>query len=241
MTTKEIFVKKTSLLIITVIMAICLTIIATGQQSESQPASKPTSAIPQKQLTEYKQAQQGDVQIHLNGGKDQAILGATNTLEIWIANGEPLIGMTLGFEIRSQVAFRLLQPYGNAPVKNPFIKEEEEVAGKFDFGGLKVRRAEAPGAIVDSFMIGGASSELQFPRHKKSTLCYSLQFRIPASEKAVPGGICVDNIFFPPAGNWTLHDKEGFSPTFQGRPNASAANPDAAPVCFDVVKGAGKP
>jgi hypothetical protein len=214
---------------------------ATGQQLESQPVLKPASANPQMVLAEYKQAQQGDVQIHLNGGKDQAIIGATNTLEIWIANGAPLVGMSLGFEIRSQAAFRWLQPYGNAPVKNPLIKEEEEVAGKFDFGGLKVKRAEAPGATVDSFMIGGATSELRFPKHKKSTLCYSLQFRIPVSEKPTPGGFCVDNIFFPPAGSWTLYDREGFQPTFQGRPNTSAAKPDAVPVCFDVVKSAGKP
>ncbi len=233
--------KKSAPSLITLLMAICLTAMATGQQLESQPVLKPASANPQMVLAEYKQAQQGDVQIHLNGGKDQAIIGATNTLEIWIANGAPLVGMSLGFEIRSQAAFRWLQPYGNAPVKNPLIKEEEEVAGKFDFGGLKVKRAEAPGATVDSFMIGGATSELRFPKHKKSTLCYSLQFRIPVSEKPTPGGFCVDNIFFPPAGSWTLYDREGFQPTFQGRPNTSAAKPDAVPVCFDVVKSAGKP
>ncbi|MCX6833072.1 MAG: hypothetical protein NT028_13260 [candidate division Zixibacteria bacterium] len=232
--------KKSTLLLITVLMAICLARVATGQKSESQPVSKPVFAIPQRVLAEYKEAQQGDVQIHLNGGKDQAIIGTTNTLEIWIANGAPLIGMSLGFEIRSQAAFRWLQPYGNAPVKNPLIKEEEDVAGKFDFGGLKVKRAEEPGATVDSFMIGGATSDLRFPKHKQSTLCYSLQFRIPASEKPTPGGFCVDNIFFPPAGSWTLHDTEGFQPTFQGRPNTSAGKPDAAPVCFDVVKGTGK-
>jgi hypothetical protein len=239
---KEILVKKSVLLLITVLMAVCLTtFVATGQQSKSQPASKSVSAIPQKVLAEYKQAQQGDVQIHLNGGKDQAIIGATNTLEIWIANGAPLIGMSLGFEIRSQAAFRWLQPYGSVPEENPLIKEEKEVVHKFDFGGLNVKRATAPGATVDSFMIGGASKNLRFPQHKQSTLCYSLQFRIPASEKPVPGGFCVDNVFFPPAGSWTLHDTEGFQPTFQGRPNTSAEKPDAAPVCFDVVKNAGKP
>jgi hypothetical protein len=234
-------VKEVTLLLVIVLTAIYLTVMATDQQLQAQPVSKPVSAIPQKVLAEYKQAQQGDVQIHLNGGKDQAIIGATNTLEIWIANGAPLVGMSLGFEIKSQAAFRWLQPYGNAPVKSPLIKEEEDVAGKFDFGGLKVRRAEAPGATVDSFMIGGATSELRFPKHKKSTLCYSLQFRIPASEKPTPGGFCVDNIFFPPAGSWTLNDTEGFQPTFQGRPNASTEKPDAVPVCFDVVKSAGKP
>jgi hypothetical protein len=233
--------KKSALLPIAVLMAICLTVVANGQQVKSQPTSRPVSAVPQKVLAEYRQAQQGDVQVHLNGGKDQAIIGATNTLEIWIANGAPLVGMSLGFEIRSQAAFRWLQPYGSAPVKNPLIKEEEDVAGKFDVGGLKVKRAEAPGATVDSFMIGGAASDLQFPKHKQSTLCYSLQFRIPASERPTPGGFCVDNIFFPPAGSWTMYDTEGFQPTFQGRPNTSAAKPDAVPVCFDIVKSAGRP
>jgi hypothetical protein len=100
--------KKSALLPIAVLMAICLTVVANGQQVKSQPTSRPVSAVPQKVLAEYRQAQQGDVQVHLNGGKDQAIIGATNTLEIWIANGAPLVGMSLGFEIRSQAAFRWL-------------------------------------------------------------------------------------------------------------------------------------
>jgi hypothetical protein len=234
-------VKKSALLLITVLMAICLICVAIGQQSKSQPVSKPVSAIPQKVLAEYSQALQGDVQIHLNGGKDQAILGATNTLEIWIANGAPLVGMSLGFEVRSQVAFRWLQPYGSVPEENPLVKEEGDAVHKFDFGGLMVKRAEMPGTIVDSFMIGGAAKNLRLPKHKQPTLCYSLQFRIPASEKPTPGGFCVDNIFFPPAGSWTFYDREGFRPTFQGRSNTSAENPDAVPVCFDVVKSTGKP
>ncbi len=232
--------KKSALLLITVSMAICLSVVTTGQQLKSQPVSKPESAIPQKVLAEYSRAQQGDVQIHLNGGKDQAIIGATNTLEIWVANGAPLIGMSLGFEVRSQAAFRWLQPYGSVPEENPLIKEEGDVVNKFDFGGLNIKRAVAPGATVDSFMIGGIARNRRFPQHKQSTLCYSLQFRIPAGEKPVPGGFCVDNIFFPPAGSWTLHDTEGFPPTFQGRPNTSTEKTDAAPVCFDVVKSAGK-
>lgn len=228
--------KKSALFSMTVLMVISLTGIVFGQQSQSQPASKTVSAIPQNMLAEYKKVQQGDVQIHLNGGKDQAIIGATNTLEIWIANGAPLTGLSLGFEIRSQAAFRWLQPYGSFPEENPLIKEEGDAVRKFDFGGLLVKRAEAPGATVDSFMIGGATRRLRFPKHKKATLCYSLQFRIPASEKPIPGGFCVDNIFFPPAGSWTLHDVEGFPPTFQGQPSTSDGRPDAQAVCFDVVK-----
>jgi len=94
--------KKSALILVAVVSAIFLTCVASGEQSKSQPVSKAVSAIPPKVLAEYKQAQQGEVQIHLNGGKDQAIIGATNTLEIWIGNGAPLVGMSLGFEVKSQ-------------------------------------------------------------------------------------------------------------------------------------------
>ncbi len=233
--------KKSSLLLVAVLAAPFLAYVAIAQQTKANEPSKPTPTVPSKVIIEYKEARQGDVQIHLNGGKDQAIIGATNTLEIWIANGAPLAGMSLGFEIRSKAAFRWLQPYGTAPDDNPLIKEEGDAARKFDFGGLLVKRAEAPGATVDSFMIGGATRNLRLPKHKKPTLCYSLQFRIPATETPVLGGFCVDNIFFPPAGSWTLDDGRGFAPTFQGRPNSGGEKPDAPPVCFDVVKGVAKP
>jgi hypothetical protein len=220
-------VKKSFL--ITIAMALMLSLAAFSQQSLAQTGKK-------KSVAEYKDVQQGDVQVHLNGGKDQAIVGATNTLEIWVANGAPLVGMSLGFEIRSVAAFRWMQPYGTVPENNPLIKEEGDGAGKFDFGGLNFRRAEAPGATVDSFLIGGAARNLRFPKHKQPVLCYSLQFRIPAGEKPVAGGFCVDNIYYPPAGSWTLHDGQGFPPTFQGKANSGSGKPDAPPVCFDIVK-----
>ena len=221
-------------------LIVSLFVAVLGQQMKSETAAKPATAAPANVLKEYKEAQQGDVQVHLNGGKDQAIIGATNTFEIWIANGAPLAGMSLAFEIKSVAAFRWLQPYGEKPVANPFIKEEGNAAGVFDFGGLNVKRAAAPSATVDSFLIGGAAQSVKLPKHKQSTLCYSLQFRIPAGEKPVPGGFCVDNIFFPPAGSWTLYDVSGFPPTFQGRPNSHSTKPDAPAVCFDIVKAAPK-
>jgi hypothetical protein len=228
--------KTSKLLLITVSITLCLSNLAIGEQAKPDATAKPAGAVPANVSKEYKEAQQGDVQIHLNGGKDQAILGATNTLEIWIANGAELSGMSLAFEIRSVAAFRWLQPYGERPIINPFIKEEGDAAGAFDFGGLNVKRAAASSATVDSFLIGGAAQAIKLPKHKRPTLCYSLQFRIPASEKPVPGGFCVDNIFFPPAGSWTLHDGSGFPPTYQGRPNSHPTKPDAPAVCFDIVK-----
>lgn len=221
---------KTCSVLIAIVTVLFVSVVTFGQSKGSA----------QKAVAEYSEAQEGDVQIHLNGGKDQAIIGATNTLEIWIANGAPLVGMSLGFEIKSVAAFRWLEPYGNIPEESPFIKEEGDVAGKFDFGGLNYRRATAPSATVDSILIGGAARNKKFPKHSKPVLCYSLQFRIPGSEKPVPGGFCVDNIYFPPAGSWTLHDGEGFPPMFQGKPNTSSAKPDAPAACFDIVKAAAK-
>jgi hypothetical protein len=221
---KETSVRNLTPILIVAIIGACFTASAFGEKAKPAVAAK-----------EYKGAQQGDVQVHLNGGTDQAIIGATNTLEIWIANGEPLAGMSLGFEFKSLVACRWLSPYGEFPTKKPIIRVEGNAAGAFDFGGLKVRRADAPSATVDSILIGGAASDVRLPQHKKPVLCYTMQFRIPAGEKPTPGGFCVDNIFYPPAGSWTFNDGAGYTPTFQGQANTQASIPNAPAVCFDVV------
>jgi hypothetical protein len=64
-----------------------------------------------------------------------------------------------------------------------------------------------------------------------------MKLRIPADQAEAAGGFCVDNIFFPPAGSWKFYPASGlaYPPDFQSNPNASTSDPDAPPICFDVV------
>ncbi len=228
--------KRALIALVILLLPICLFTVVHAQSLHSLNTVNVGASATVTTAKEFQESGQGDVQIHLNGGKDKAIIGATNTLEIWIGNGAKLVGMSVGFEVKSVAAFRWLQPYGTAPASNPLIKEEGDVNGAFDFGGLKIKRAAAPSATVDSLLLGGAASETGLPKHKKLTLCYSLQFRIPSSETAAPGGFCVKDIFVPPAGSWTFNDGAGYTPNFQGRPVLEAQRPNAPAACFDIVK-----
>jgi hypothetical protein len=192
----------------------------------------------------------GDVSVRINGGC-QAYIGDTNTLEIWITNDAPLLGMSPAFEFTSLVNYVWVKPYGNRPPDPsvPVIQEEGDAKGAF---GLSYNEHEGLGVwdridnqSPDSLMVGGAAVNHHyrlFPMHLRSTLCYTSKFYIPPGEPETPGGFCVDNIFFPPGARWIFADsvyQDGYTPTFQGNPNESGLNPTAPTVCFDVVHRGG--
>jgi len=182
----------------------------------------------------------GDISVELNGGKNVAYIGETNTVEIWITNTNPLFGMTIGLEISST---------GNYVIKtnkrgNPVVTENGDVVGAFDLGGLQ-SVGKIDNKAKDSILIGGASLSKPFPAHKKRTLCYIFEITIPKGEKEAKGGFCIDNIFYPPAGSWLMDEGQhgnSFSPTYQGKVNpgkrsgSSLRDADAPAVCFDIKK-----
>jgi PKD repeat protein len=189
-------------------------------------------------------AQTGDVWVQFNGGgaNNRVYIGEENTLQIFITNpGGAIEAMTLGFGFTSAVPdFSWKSGYGNKPLPGGYNASRYvlEYAGAFDKlgpGMLKFYMAAPP----TPFLMGGAVSTggSPLPVHLTSTMLYDLKLIMPADLGEYMDGFCVDNVFVPPAGSWKFVQGGGinYAPTFQGNGNTSAFNPDAPPVCFDIV------
>lgn len=173
----------------------------------------------------------GDVQISLNGGDDVAYIGKWNTVEIWIINDQPLLSMSMGFEFSIGRDYYFDPAYGAFGYVNP----ENDAQDAFD---LYHDETEAITDLTpDSILIAGAAlSHLSaLPTHEDYMLCYTMRVYIEAGQEELADGFSIDNIFFPPTGNWTFHDGTSYPPLFQGNENTSETVPDAPPVDFDIV------
>jgi hypothetical protein len=178
----------------------------------------------------------GDVSIKLNGGANVAYIGETNTMEIWITNDAQLSAVSLCFKVDINDPYTWVRPYGNRPTTNPVVNEEGDAIGKFDATlGLNVID-HINNTKPDTVMLNGAANSQRLPIHTTSTLCYTLKFTVSALATPKTGGVCVDNVVFPPAGWWAFQDANYYAPRFQGNTNANITNPSAPPVCFDIIQ-----
>ncbi len=181
---------------------------------------------------DYSAPNRGDVHISFNGGVDKVFIGRDNIMEIWIANDQPLLGMTLAMAFTSASgSFSWVTPYGNKPPSSPkYVQEHGDAFNAFDLGLLAFTATNLP----TSWRMGGAALDHPLPAHIGHSLCYTLKLRIPADQVLSAGGFCVDNIFFPPAGNWKFDPGGGnmYAPDFQGNPNTSTTNPGCAECLF---------
>jgi len=175
----------------------------------------------------------GDVAIHLNGGADVAYIGDTNTVEFWIKNDVQLIGLMLGFEFSIGRNYTFDPAHGTANFG--YAKPVGDAVGSFDL--YHGETAYIDNISTDSILISGVAMMSNFPAHATHALCYTMAVYIPPGQAELIGGFCVDNIFIPPSGSWTFVEQGGYgyAPNFQGNPNSSESNPDAPPVCFDIV------
>lgn len=163
---------------------------------------------------------------------------ASEIVEIWLTNSATVSGMSLGFGFASTAGPLVWNtPYGTKPVATPYLAIDDAASvGAFDLGGLLVNIASMPNSIL----VGGAALSSPLPIHAASTRVYSLSLNASGlvdtnPDVASEGEFTVDNIFFPPAGAWSMdHGSGGFPPTYQGQPNTSVSNPDAPAVPFDV-------
>jgi len=179
----------------------------------------------------------GDVQIRLNGGDNVAYIGETNIIEIWIENDEPLLGISMGFEMSiSGVSYQFEPEYGLFGYTNP----EGNAVGAFDL--VHTETAYIDNASPDSIAVGGAAMMVPLPIQYGHTLCYTMALTIPPDQAEVPNGLCIDNIFIPPAMSWAFAES-GFSypPTYNYMENADPNNPTAPPICFDIVSTENEP
>ena len=189
---------------------------------------------------DYSDSNQIDIRIELNGGDNVAYIGEENTLEIWIANGPNIMGASWPFAfVCSAGDLDFVQHYGSLPVPGGNVTYEEILKRHGDgniwftgtcLAGLLVNTDKMP----DSLLMGGACLQ-SFSAHASHSFMYSLKFTM---SNALPtaGGFCVDNVFYPPGGSWSVSlSSGGMAPDFQGQPNTSPSNPDAPAACFDVI------
>ena len=183
-------------------------------------------------VCDYSEYGQADVRIALNGGKNVAYIGRNNLVEIWIANGAPLTGKSLGFEFSNAFGdFSVVTPYGTIPSMNPVISEVEFCELCFETMWLANTTR-----LPDTLLIGGASLAYPLPAHNRHALILTMMVNISSNTNPATSGFCIDNIFATPAGVWSVDNGSGgFPPDFQGNPNTSTQNPDAPAVCFDIV------
>ena len=181
-------------------------------------------------------ASSGDVTIKINGS-NVAYVGEVNKLELWITNDVPLGGMILPFRTDWQVDYRWTKPYGNKPAGDGRVQAYSDAVNAFDYSfGL---RDDNNGISPDSMILIGVGASKYLPAHTISTKLYDLEFYIEPWQSEAAGALCVDNIIYLPVRPWEFTDDQGlnsFAPTFQGNPNTSTSQPDAPPVCFDVVQ-----
>ena len=183
-------------------------------------------------------AQEYDVEIRLNGGDDVAYIGEDNIVEVWIKNTKPIETMTLRCESSIGRNYQFDPTHGTFGHVNP----EGDAVGKFWL--FHEETVFIDNISTDSLMIwgdamGGGMDEL--PVHSTHALCYTMKIFIPPGQTELPGGFCVDNIYWPadwPGAEWSFHPvlDPPLAPDFQGQANSSTTNPDAPPVCFDIVK-----
>ena len=187
---------------------------------------------------DYSDSNQIDIRIELNGGDNVAYIGEENIIEIWIANGPDIYGVSWPFEFTcSAGSFDFVRPYGTAPSSGSYqnvLKKHGDASVWFThttcLGPLLVTTAKMPDTVLM-----GAGCGVPQTVHPSHALMYSLKFTM-SNAMPTAGGFCVDNVFYPPGGSWSANvTNGGIAPDFQGQPNSSSSNPDAPAACFDVI------
>jgi hypothetical protein len=194
-------------------------------------------------VCDYSEVSEGDVHISLNGGADVAYIGWENTVEIWFANGSALSAANTGLQVTYAGDFEWVIPYGNRPSPGtPVIQEEGDALDRYvTLGGLQVlpMDLENDHTSPDSILFYGFTIDPSeyMPAHPGHSLCYTFKFTLAEGQMEVPDGICFEAVFFPPAATWVFVESGGsdFPPYLNGNPTSDEVEPDAPPVCFDVV------
>ncbi len=175
----------------------------------------------------------GDFTVYLNGGDNVAYIGQVNTLEIWIANDDVVMGMSPAIVITFSTSLQWDMGYGS----HPPVNEEGRAVNCWNLPDLVISQG-FDNISPDSIMIGGAAMPgLAGLPIGPSELCYTLQFTIPAGQPEMADAISIVPCLYPPAATWTFSDAYGgYPPDFCDNPVASEVTPVAPPATFDVVR-----
>jgi hypothetical protein len=171
----------------------------------------------------------GNVRVRNNYAAPVILAGGNNVIEIWIRNNEPLSGMSIGFEISSDVEYQLVPDHGTLGYVNP----EGDAVGAFDLTHIEL--VSIDNISPDTVLIGGAAIAQYLPAHDTLSLCYTLKVYIPPDQEEMEDAFSIDNIYWEPQ-DWAFCDDSGcYAPYYQGNLNSSMTNPDAPPVYFDIA------
>lgn len=187
--------------------------------------------------------QRGNVALRFNGGgtDNHLFIGKDNTLEFLVSNDATLGGMSLGFEFTCTggSVFNWVEGYGGYPVTGSPGKVLKIHNSAF-LGGKPWLAQVSVDKYPDSILIGGIAFPTDYgylPSHSTETLLYSMQIRLPDDTSLVGDTFYIDNIFYPPAGDWVLADSasiQGIIPNYQGIYNNSGKDPSAPPAAFEI-------
>jgi PKD repeat protein len=180
-----------------------------------------------------------NVVIHFNYPADTVYVGIANTLEIYIENDDVINAMSLGLEFSGYSGIITWNSgYGSVPPMNV----EEAGLDAFANGVMIAYGDLFDSYLPDSILFGGVMmptiSDGLLP-YAYPELRYTMEFEIPPGEPL--GQICVDNIIYPPAGEWLFYEsyEVEYAPDFNGCVNTAANNPDCSAICFPVAEAPG--
>jgi hypothetical protein len=183
-------------------------------------------------LVSYPALAADNVEIHFNYPQDTIFIGATNTMQIWVASDDSIKGISLGFEMSGYSGMVVWDlSFGDRP---PVNRVDEWMRG-FTFGGV-VSYGMSDSYLPDSVLMGDAYMPPSYNGVAPDGIrrAYWLQFDIPAGEST--GTFCVDNAFIPPAGTWLFDNGSAVvTPNYHGCVNSGPNNPDCPAVCFPVA------
>lgn len=167
----------------------------------------------------------GDVIVLLNGGANEAYIGDSNIIEIWIKNDAELKTIDMKFEFIIGRNYQFNPNYGSIGYSNP----EGDVQSCFD---LDAEIAEINNWSPDTLEVGSTHMfSPHFPPHTSHTIAYTMQIYIEPGQSELADGLCIKCSTDPV--RWFFDEFMGlrYYPTFNGYPHTSAP-----PLCFDIVE-----
>lgn len=190
---------------------------------------------------------ENNVSIRFNfGGVDNCLyIGHNNILEIRIKNDSLWSGAELGFvfECTAGNIFQWDSSYGTiTPTNSPMPNVIRVNSDVFENRSPWIIFANCI-SYPDSIALYGIHMPNcgRLPVQDTAITVYSMRIWIPNDTSLIGEQFCIDNAWFPNSNfgrcewNYSTIDGDTGVPSFQGVENASVSNPDAPPVCFDII------
>jgi len=177
---------------------------------------------------------QGDICVHVSNlwtGPDTAVADWWNTVEVWIANDEELLGSAYLFEFTFPDSAEWLMDGEELAIQFHGRASGDAFNGSCWVDGFLQQNVSLDQESPDSILFGGWSyGEAGGLSPGPSDLCYTFQFRLPASAEGDSVGFCILVVTEPPLLYTLFLELAGpYSPSFCGESST------VIPICFPIV------